>query len=88
MPTVTMDNQMVWGNKRVHIGHFTPSGTGGDINVGLGRCESIFFMVNHDAVHADAMTVNESMHCNGKAITVVHSSSPGGTIYFLAIGVN
>jgi hypothetical protein len=86
MPAVTMDIRTIWGNKRAHVGHFTPSSTGGDINVGLHRCEQIFFTAVHDTVHADAIAVNETMPCRGNAITVVHSDGPGGLIYFLALG--
>jgi len=85
--STTIDAKTVFGNWRVHFGHFSAaSGTGGEINTGLDKCHFIFFFVNHSSVHADAIAANETMPCDGSAVTVVHTSSGGGNYYFMAIG--
>jgi hypothetical protein len=85
--TTTIDERTVFGNKRVNFGHFTcGANTGGEINTGLTLCEAIFFFVNHSAVHADAIAVNETLPIAGSAVTVVHTNSPGGDYRFMAIG--
>ena len=85
--TTTMDERTVFGNMRVHFGHFDPgANTGGEIDTRLRRCHFIHFFIKHSSVHADAMAVNETMPCDGSAVTVVHTNNPGGTIYFMAVG--
>jgi len=75
----------VFGNKRVHIGTATGSGTGGEIDTGLRSCEMIVLTPRSSSVVADAVTLNESLPCDGSAVTVIHTE---GCEYidFMAIG--
>jgi len=76
----------VFGNKRVTWGTFTPSGgsTGGDINTGLRRCESILLQYGGAAAITDAAVVNETLPCSGAAVTIVTVADKAGT--WIAIG--
>jgi hypothetical protein len=76
----------VFGNKRVHIGTYTTSSseTGGDINTGLRSCEFIVLQQTASAVTADAPVINETLPCDGSAVTIVQTASADG--YWMAIG--
>jgi hypothetical protein len=83
--TVSLLYQGVMGNKRVHIGTATGSGTGGEINTGLHVCEFISLTAHKSAIVADAPTVNETMPCAGSAVTIIHTSGCS-YVEFMAVG--
>lgn len=74
------------GNKRMHMGTYTSSSTdtGGDINTGLRSCEMICLQQTASAVTADAPVVNETLPCDGSAVTIVQTASADG--YWIAWG--
>jgi hypothetical protein len=83
--TTSVRSQTIMGNKRVHMGTATGSGTGGEIDTGLRTCEMILLTANDSSVSADAVTLNETLPCDGGAVTVIHSSGVG-YVEFMAIG--
>lgn len=85
--TTTIDQRDGTSTQRIVYGHFTPgANTGGEINTSLEKLYQIYFMHQHSSVVADKIAVNETMPCAGNNVTIVHTSTPGGIIYFMAIG--
>lgn len=84
--TTTILVKTVMGNKRVHFGRSTNSGTGGEIDTGLRSCEMFIPVMNHSSVMADSPAVNETFPCDGSAVTVVTTNAPGGSLLWMAIG--
>ena len=76
----TVDRYYVQGNKKVREGTFTNGAgdTGGDIDTGLYRCESMILSPRGAAVIASAATVNESLPCAGNAVTIVCTADEDG----------
>ncbi len=80
------------GNKRVHIGAYTNSvgsGTGGDINTGMHRCESLILIPKGSSVATNAPVVNETMPVTGSetsmaSVTIVTDAEQDGQ--WIAIG--
>jgi hypothetical protein len=83
--TTTIKTRTLMGNKRVHYGTATGSGTGGEIDTGLRSCEMIVLTANDSSVAADAVTLNETMPCDGSAVTVIHTAGVG-YVEFMAFG--
>lgn len=83
--TTSIRRRTVYGNTKVHYGTATGSGTGGEIDTGLRSCEMIVLQANHSSVSADAVTLNETLPCDGSAVTVIHTSGVG-YVEFMAIG--
>ena len=75
----------IFGNKRVHIGKTTCSGTSGEIDTGLRSVEAIVLTPAKASVVADAVTLNEDLPCDGSAVTVIYTSGTS-YIYWIAIG--
>lgn len=82
--TVTM--RTVFGNKRFHAGTYTNTSatTGGDIDTGLRKVESFDLTQKSNAVVASQASVNESLPCDGSAVTIV--TAGGGDGYWQAWG--
>lgn len=61
------------GYRRESYGTFTnaSAATGGDIDTGLRSCESIQLQYTGSAVVANAAVVNETLPCDGSAVTIV-----------------
>ena len=87
MGDLTIDKMIrtVMGNKRVHFGRATGSGTGGEIDTGLRLCEWIGLTAANSAVVADAVTLNETLPKAGSALTIIHTSG-ASYVYFMAVG--
>jgi len=84
--TISALSRTVIGNKRMTIGTATVAGTGGEINTGLRICEWIGLTSNDaGAVSADGVTVNETLPCDGSAVTVICTNTVD-SIEFMAIG--
>ena len=68
------------GNKRMNMGTWTTSSTetGGDIDTGLRSCEMIVLQHMASAVTADTPVVNETLPCDGSAVTIVQLASADG----------
>lgn len=75
----------VFGNRRVHWGTATGNGTGGEIDTGLVRCEFIALTAHKTAAVADAVTLNETLPCDGSAVTIIHTAGCS-YIEWMAIG--
>jgi hypothetical protein len=81
----TVTDKTVFGNKRRHHGTFScSSAAGGDIDTGLRRCESINLTHMASAVVANCPVVDETLPCDGSAVTIVTDSSAAG--YWEATG--
>ena len=76
----------VFGNKRVHFGTFTTTSatTGGDVDTGLRRVESMTLTPNKNAVTAKECAIDESLPVAGSAVTIVHDAALDG--YWMAQG--
>jgi len=76
----------VWGSKAVTMGTFTNdvADEGGNINVGLHRCEAIFLQHGGGTVITNAPAVDETLPVAGSAVTIVTDAGADGT--FIAIG--
>jgi len=76
---------IVLGDKKMTFGTYTNSdgGQGGDIDTGLRVCQAIFLQTGA-SVSADESAVNETLPCDGSAVTVVNTANSDGT--WLAIG--
>ena len=73
------------GDRFLSWGSFTATAvTGGDINTGLGICESFMLVHSGAAVEAAVAVVNETLPVEGNAITFVCTS--GDTGYWFAVG--
>jgi len=73
------------GNMRISFGSFnSASVTGGDINTGLRKCHMIMLTHGGSAVESNVGVVNETLPCDGSAVTIVVNSSDTG--YWLAFG--
>jgi hypothetical protein len=60
------------GNRRVHRGTWTNGATGAkNIDTGLRVVTSMKIQQQGSAVIADAATVNETLPCDGSAVTIV-----------------
>lgn len=85
-----ISERLVMGNKLVNIGYFTNagSGTGGDITVGMHRCEFFSAIVSYSAV-GNAVVVNETFPVTGSGagsaeVTIVTDGNVSG--YWMAVG--
>jgi len=76
--TITVKGVM--GNKKYRMGTWTcgSGDTGGDINTGLGICESIILQSTGSAVVASAPVVNETLPVAGSAVTIVTTDNEDG----------
>lgn len=73
------------GNMRVSYGSFDcTSVTGGDINTGLRKCNMIMLTHKGSAVESNVGVVNETLPCDGSAVTIVTNNGDAG--YWLAFG--
>jgi hypothetical protein len=84
--TSTITGHSALGNKRLNYGTYSTSSTetGGDIDTGLVSCEFIALQQTASAVTADAPVVNETLPCDGSAVTIVQTASADG--YWMAFG--
>ena len=84
--TASRTGYTVAGNKIMAWGTFTNDGgsTGGDINTGLHRCESMFFAGSGAAAIADMPSINETLPCAGSAVTIVTTANATG--FWFAFG--
>lgn len=76
---------IAFGNKRHSWGTFTNGAgdSGGDVNTGLRSCEVMLLQVGA-AASAEAPAVNETLPCDGSAVTIATTAGADGTWY--AIG--
>lgn len=81
-----LSEAIVFGNKKVAIGTFTPSGgsTGGDIDTGLNVVEMLLLTHSGASAVASSPSVNETYPAAGSAMTIVTTADSAG--YWLAIG--
>jgi len=71
--------ETVIGNLRMTWGTWTAGGdTGGNINTGLHQCVSMVLTAGGSSIVADAPTVNETMPCDGSAVTIITTSNTSG----------
>lgn len=79
--TSAITDQGVMGNKKFSMGTYTSasSSTGGDIDTGLIKCESMFLQPGGSAVKASAPVVNETLPVAGSAVTIVTVADEVGT---------
>lgn len=83
--TSTITKKYVFGNRRKHVGTWTSTDvTGGDIDTGLKRVESLMLTHKGSAVEAAVAVVNETFPLASGSVTIVTSS--GDTGYWEAIG--
>ena len=82
----TILGRTVFGNKVVTWGTFTngASDTGGDIDTGLKVCEFIVLQHKGSSVVSDVPVVNETLPCDGSAVTIVTAAGEDG--YWFAFG--
>jgi hypothetical protein len=68
------------GIMRISRGTYASSGgsTGGDIDTGLNKCHFIVLQGAAAAVTADAPVVNETLPCDGTAVTIVTTANSTG----------
>ena len=83
--TTTIDKRISLGNMRGVVGHWVNSGTGGEVNTGLRQCHALFASPLDSSVVADQFAINETLPCDGSAVTVVTTSN-ALTWKFFAIG--
>lgn len=77
--------ETVFGNMRMTYGTWDGgSETGGNINTGLHQCVGIILQAGGSSIVADAPTVNESMPCDGSAVTIIVKSDTDG--FWFAFG--
>jgi len=83
----TVDEETVFGNKRIKVGTFTNAGgdTGGDIVTGLNSVEFIQLQHTGSAVAANAPAVNETLPLASGSVTVVTDDGADGV--WFAIGL-
>jgi hypothetical protein len=83
---ITQTVPIAVGDKKMTFGTFTNAGgdTGGDINTGLKICDAIFLQTGGAAVNANDPSVNETLPCDGSAVTIVTTADQDGT--WMAIG--
>ena len=76
----------VMGAYKVAWGTFTVSGgaTGGNIDTGLTLVHSMYLQTGGAAVSADQSSINETLPCDGSAVTIVTTANTVGT--WFAIG--
>ena len=72
------------GTGSINFGTWTTDTTGGDIDTGLLNVDAIFLQTSGSAVSADQSAVNETLPCDGSAVTIVCTSGADGT--WMAIG--
>jgi hypothetical protein len=83
--SATKTGETVFGDKRVTYGTWDGGGeTGGNINTGLHHCEHISLTAKGGAIVADAPTVDETLPCDGSAVTIIVTSDTDG--YWMAFG--
>jgi hypothetical protein len=83
----TVEKRTVFGDLRVVIGTFTPSGgsTGGDIKTGLSRIFHMGLQHSMNAVVASAPSCNETFPFAGGDVTIVTTADSTGT--YMAFGL-
>lgn len=71
----------VMGNKRVTYGTYTSAdgSTGGNIDTGLTVVDDIQLQSGGSAVKASAPSLNETLPCDGSAVTIVSVANEVGT---------
>lgn len=72
------------GHMRMSFGRFDDDAGGGDINTGLRRCHSMMLTHEGSSTEAAVAVVNETLPCDGSAVTIVCTTSDTG--YWLAFG--
>jgi hypothetical protein len=75
-----VDIDSVAGNMAIRGGTYTTSGatTGGNINTGLHQCVHMELVATGTPVVADAPTVDETLPCDGTAITIICTAATTG----------
>jgi len=78
--TSTIEDRGAMARTRVNRGTFesSGSGTGGEINTGLTRCEHITLTALASSV-GNAPVVNETFPCDGNAVAIVTDANEVGT---------
>jgi hypothetical protein len=74
----TKDYEGVFGDLRVTSGTWTTDTTGGDINAGLHKCLFISLTPASSPSPTEQCAVNETLPCDGSAITIVVTSGVDG----------
>ncbi len=79
--TSAITGRIVMGNKRVTYGTYTSAdgSTGGNIDTGLTVVEDMQLQSGGNAVKASAPVVNETLPCDGSAVTIVTVADETGT---------
>ncbi len=80
------DPQQVFGGLRFAWGTFTDSsaGTADNLNTGLSKVIGVWFQMTASGVEDNYPTVNETMPCDGSAVTMICDASAAG--YWYALG--
>jgi hypothetical protein len=86
--TYTRTGKVVFGNKWLAHGTFTNTGgdTGGNIDTGLKKVEGMWFSGSGASVIADATSINETLPCDGSAVTIVTTANATGFWYAFGWG--
>lgn len=83
--SATKVGETVFGNFRVTYGTWDGgSETGGNINTGLHKCAFMLLTAGGSSIVADAPTVNETLPCDGSAVTIIVTSDTDG--FWMAFG--
>jgi hypothetical protein len=84
--TSTVTGRSKMATKNVTWGTWTESasGTGGNIDTGLTKCDFIALQQTASSVVADAPVVNETLPVDGDAVTIVTTAGADG--YWWAMG--
>lgn len=79
--TSAIIGRTVMGNKRVTYGTYTSASgsTGGDIDTGLTVVDDIQLQAGGSAVKTDGAVINETLPCDGSAVTIVTVADEVGT---------
>lgn len=74
------------GGMRMSQGSWADTGgvTTGNINTGLRKCHSLMLTPTGTGTEAKAAVINETLPCDGSAVTIVFSATDAG--YWLAFG--
>jgi len=83
----TKDWISIFGTKKVSGGTWTngAADTGGDIQTGLNRVDSMFLTVKATTSAATAPAVDETLPLSGGAVTIVSAADQDGT--WMAVGI-
>ena len=83
----SISERTVFGNKRVHYGTFTATGSGvtsGNIDTGLSSCEHIT-LTPYGTAPGSQLSVNETLPVDGSAVTI-DCAAEEITGYWIAYG--